>query len=734
MELLAPAGNLANFQAALHAGADALYVGAPGLNARNLAKDLSLEQIGAMINGAHQCGKKLYVALNSLMRETDLPLLLETLAFFEVVRPDGLIIQDLGILNLVSRHFPFLPLHSSTLMTVHNRAGAALFSDLGFSKVVIAREYTLKEISRLVKQSNVDVEVFIHGAMCFSYSGLCLFSSYLGGKSGLRGRCVQPCRRKYSIEGRSKPGSGSKGQTRYLFSMNDLNGLEMVSELLKIGVSSLKIEGRLRSSTYVANIVKAYRMVIDEGTDPNPRTLQKASSLVRSAMGRKTSTGYFSSPQPVDAITSYHSGNIGTHLGRVENLTFIDGDIRLTLKPKRPFNIGDRVRLHFEKSGKREGFTVTRLFNHRGMVEQATKKTPISIGLPNKIDSSLLKGPIEVYLVDTKADTETSIQVNHDHISPLLLEKAQRKVIRSRVQQLSRGLFSNPKAKLVSGRPVTTKRRRERRSGGEIWLRVETSKQILGKQLFIPDRYIINFDKRNLAAAGELKRFLGRNMRSLIWSLPPILNDANFEKVKHSIQLLTKSGFRTFQIAHLSQLTLFEHLRVQLFGDYSLNIMNSQALDYISRLDFRGVQLSMEMSKEVMRSCIEGYTLSRSNTAGDTERQQNIQLGLTIYGAPPLFISRITNKQLPYGKVFTSPKQEQFFIEKKEGYSVTRSVKPFSLLPYRRELERMGVDYMVVDLSGIKPGKKIMQELKNRIEGKGKLQKLPTFNYLGTLE
>ena len=153
-----------------------------------------------MINSAHKRGKKLYVALNSLAREADLPLLLETLAFFEVVRPDGLTIQDLGILHLVSRHFPSLTLHGSTLMTVHNKAGVSLFSDLGFSKVVIAREYTLKEIGRLVNQSNIDVEVFIHGAMCFSYSGLCLFSSYLGGKSGLRGKCVQPCRRKYSAK------------------------------------------------------------------------------------------------------------------------------------------------------------------------------------------------------------------------------------------------------------------------------------------------------------------------------------------------------------------------------------------------------------------------------------------------------------------------------------------------------------------------------------------------------
>ena len=206
MELLAPAGNFETFHAALDAGADAVYVGAPGLNARNLAKDLSLDQIGSMILTAHDRGRKVHVALNSLAREQDLPRLLETLAYFETVTPDALIIQDLGIVNLVMDHFPSLEIHGSTLMAIHNLAGVQALASLGFSRVVIAREYTVKEIERLIRQSPIEIEVFVHGAMCFSYSGLCMFSSYLGGKSGLRGKCVQPCRRKYSLRSTGKSG------------------------------------------------------------------------------------------------------------------------------------------------------------------------------------------------------------------------------------------------------------------------------------------------------------------------------------------------------------------------------------------------------------------------------------------------------------------------------------------------------------------------------------------------
>ena len=228
MELLAPAGNIENFHAAIEAGADAVYVGAPGFNARNLARDLRLEEIGAMIRLCHDRGKKLYVAANSILLEKDLPLVIETLALLETLGPDALIVQDLGLIHLVRRYFPRLKLHASTLMTAHNSQSVRFLAGLGCQRVVLARELTIKEIAAIRSRSEVELEVFIHGAMCFSYSGLCLFSSFLGGKSGLRGRCVQPCRRAYGTSGKGgkggKSGRGASGGA-YLFSMNDLDGL-----------------------------------------------------------------------------------------------------------------------------------------------------------------------------------------------------------------------------------------------------------------------------------------------------------------------------------------------------------------------------------------------------------------------------------------------------------------------------------------------------------------------------
>ncbi len=301
-ELLAPAGSINVFEGAIEAGADAVYIGAPALNARALSKDFTLAEIAAMIDFAHKRGVKLYLAANSLLKENEIPQTLETLAMLEALKPDALIIQDLGVYHLCKKHFPQLRLHASTLLGAHNSLGVRQFKNMGFKRVVLARELTVKEINSIAGTSNVELEVFIHGALCFSYSGLCLFSSYLGGKSGLRGRCVQPCRRRYQWKQQGeKPG--------YYFSMNDLSGIDLIHKLQKAGVSSFKIEGRLRSAHYVSSVVKAYRMVID-ADEGDRKVLANARELLDQAMGRKTSQGYFSTAQPKDLISPYHSGNI----------------------------------------------------------------------------------------------------------------------------------------------------------------------------------------------------------------------------------------------------------------------------------------------------------------------------------------------------------------------------------------------------------------------------------------
>lgn len=736
MELLAPAGNTVNFLAAMEAGADAVYVGAPAMNARNLARDLSMEEIYAMVDYCHANGKKIYLAANSLIREQDLSQTIKTLATLEALHTDGLIVQDLGLVRLIREYFPEIPLHASTLLSANNSLSMRGFAELGFERVVLARELTLKEIEIISNKTDLEIEVFVHGAMCFSYSGLCLFSSFLGGKSGLRGKCVQPCRRHYSYgdqgkaKGKNKQSSkSSKG--KYLFSMNDLSGLEIVPDLQKIGVASLKIEGRLRSANYVSHIVQAYRLVMDAEPAQFPHALAEAEKLKDFAMGRNTSSGYFLTPQPADAITPHHSGNMGDFLGRLGAAKPFDGRLYAKLSLKTILAKGDRVRLHAEPSGDRFAFTVKELRMENKEVEQATAGSKVQLLVP-EWEHLLNSKHIDVYRVDVKQAGRVKKEklLSFESCRDALQEIYQ--INKTAVDQLLEEAAPVLEADEIPG--ITRRPRTSGKKGGksskkeklplEFWLRMDQARTLLGKLPFVPDRFLLPVTKENVALTGQLKGYLGRRMRDLTWCLPAIVFESEQNRLQKQVQQLIRSGFRSFQLGHITQFTYFGKERVYLSSDFTVNLMNSQAVRLIEEGGMEYAQLSIESDRRIITEL----------TARMRRRHSDVKLGMTVYGAPALFTARLDPDHFNYNKTVNSPKQEQFSLIKKDNVTTTVPVRPFSLLPYLYDLKGAGLDYAVIDLSNMSAGRKQLEELAGRISGGGKFSKLPTFNYLGTLE
>jgi len=736
MELLAPAGNTVNFLAAMEAGADAVYVGAPAMNARNLARDLSMEEIYAMVDFCHSNDKKIYLAANSLLREQDLPQAIETLATLDALQTDGLIVQDIGLVRLIREYFPEIPLHASTLLSANNSMSMQGFSELGFERVVLARELTLREIEIISTKTDLEIEVFVHGAMCFSYSGLCLFSSFLGGKSGLRGKCVQPCRRHYSYseqgKGKNRGKNSSKtAKGKYLFSMNDLSGLEVVPDLQRIGVSSLKIEGRLRSANYVSHIVQAYRLVMDASPDSFPQALAEAEKLKDFAMGRSTSSGYFLSPQPLAAITPHHSGNMGDYLGRLGAAKPFAGKLYAKLTLKSVMAKGDRLRLHAEPSGERFAFTVKELRLGNAEVNEAGSGNKVQILVP---DWKYLSGSkhIDVYRVDVKQ------AVGNKKITMLSHEKLCQKLreIRQKNSTAIKQLLENavPALEQYAIVAITRKPRNTGKKGGksskkeklplEFWFRTDQAKTLLGRMPFVPDRFLLPVTRENIALTGQLKSYFGRRMRDLTWCLPAIVFESEQNKLKKQVQQLIRAGFRSFQLGHITQFTYFGRERSYLSSDYTINLMNSQAVRLIKEGGMEYAQLSIESDRKIITELI----------ARTKEQHSTIKLGLTVYGAPALFTARLDPEHFNYNKTVNSPKQEQFSLIKKDNVTATVPVRPFSLLPYLYDLKGAGLDYAVVDFSNMHCSKKLLEEVAGRLTGSGKFSKLPTFNYLGTLE
>ncbi len=744
MELLAPTGNIENFHAAIQAGADAVYIGAPGINARNLSRDLSLAEIWAMIDFAHERNRKVYLAANSLILEKDIVPLIDTLTMLQAFRPDALIVQDLALFRLIRTYFPDLSLHASTLMGACNRDIVRSFSAMGCERIVLSRELTLKEIIDINAATETDLEVFVHGAMCYSFSGLCLFSSYLGGKSGLRGRCVQPCRRGYTWKGqgskkKSGPGHGGGGGS-YLFSMNDLAGFAAVSALKDAGIASLKIEGRLRSANYVAKIVEAYRIVIDAGPAERQQAIVKAEQLAEEAMGRKTSAGYFFSPQPQEAITPHQSGNTGLHLGsftaiRQENDRLM-GEIRL----KYGVNTGDRLRLHLEATGERKGFTLHALQSGAKEIETAEAGRTVKLQLPGD-QEQILTSRVELLKLDHASVSGKKIfsgKILGEYRDAMETVRRKKKKNVSALQKYLVDQSQQSQQADTSGAPGrsvrhTSKKGGKRTTGLELWLRTDSWKVVTGRLAFNPDIYLLNIDKAMLSQSGHIKRFLGNRSRNVVWALPPVLFDKDLGRWKKQLNLLVRSGFKNFQLGHISQQSLFGRERVHLYGDYTLNLANSQAIDGVSSFGLEAAQVSLEMDRLALKAMLDGY---KKQTEGERTHgpQKKIRLGITVYGAPPLFTSRLSGNHFQFNKNLVSPKNEEFYLKRMGGMVVTVPKRPFSLLPYLTELQSIGFDYVIVDLSLMSRSEKEMNELAARISNSGKYGKLPTFNYLGTLE
>ena len=262
MEILAPAGNEQSLIAAVRSGADAVYLGTGAFNARRNADNFRDNSLSEAVNYCHGRGVKVYVTLNTLIRDEELPAFLTAAREVAEAGPDGVIVQDLAVVRVLKTICPDFPLVGSTQMSVHNGAGVRALEDMGFSRVVLARELTLEEIKRIRMETKAELETFVHGALCMSVSGMCYYSAMMGERSGNRGLCAQPCRLNASCNGRP-----------YALSLKDMSFIPRVRELEEAGVCSVKIEGRMKRPEYVAAAVTAVRAAL-EGKEPDMATLQ----------------------------------------------------------------------------------------------------------------------------------------------------------------------------------------------------------------------------------------------------------------------------------------------------------------------------------------------------------------------------------------------------------------------------------------------------------------------------
>jgi U32 family peptidase len=764
-ELLAPAGSLEAFFAAMEAGADAVYLGLRDFSARAKAKNFSLGDLPGVLAYAHQRQRKVYVTLNTLVKERELPALVETLAELEAQGVDALILQDMAVWRLARQHFPGLELHSSTQMTVHNAAGVRMLERMGFTRAVLARELSLAEIAAIRAQTTMELEHFIHGALCFCFSGQCYFSSWLGGKSGNRGRCAQPCRRRYRY----------RQEEGYYFSTNDLSAVDLLPELAAAGICSFKIEGRMKSAEYVSSVVGAYRMTLDAGNKERPEAARQARELLKRSFGRMPTKGFLPGGQPTDIATPSLKGATGRFLGEIS----AERDGTITFRSRDPLHLGDRLRVQPRSDQAGTAFTIKELLLGKRPVKAtiagATVTVPSSFKGVFRIGDTVFKVSSEqaftlsdaagrrrlaaapalvtpVCLTISLADDSLRVLASTGDLelerrypvvafaaesSPLntatlhgVFEKTGEEpfvlqelvaadlppvvIPPSRLKEIRRAFYRDLRQVLEEQRRLA---RRHRLTAAQTALLPATPPRGGGRrEVTVAGRDLRDSSLLSDAAVDRLllplqpgpelarsARRLARQKQQIVWDLPFILFDARWPDFRHAVQLLAGFGFTRFRLNNLGHFPLFDGLEgLHLTTSYRLFSLNSQALLTWRELGASTAELYIEDERDNVRDLL--------------ARDAGIAPAMPVYGRIPLITSRIAIRGVRPDPPVLSDRSEAYRVESRGGLTILSSATDFSLLGRMADLQSLGCSNFLVDLAHLDPcspaGRKILESLK----------------------
>ncbi|MCY1635270.1 peptidase U32 family protein [Marinifilum sp. D737] len=520
-ELLLPVGNPEMFHAAVKGGADAVYLGLRQFNARGRASNFTSSQLLALIKIARKNNIKVYLTLNTVIKNEELPDLLDTLNLIQKTGIDAIIIQDWGVYHLVKKHFPKITIHASTQMAHHNSLGAIYCKSKDFERVVMARELTLPELKEIRKKSDIELEIFMHGALCYSFSGMCLFSSFLGGSGANRGLCAQPCRRFYET-GKEKS---------YVFSLKDNQAVDVLPELMKMGVESIKIEGRLKPAEFVYNVSRAYRKVIDNND------LKTAKEILAYDMGREK-TGYFLAGNVNKAITE--NTNTGILIGTVEKRSRNS----VIFTSSHEIQMGNRIRFK-QKNGEPQKAVKVKEFKELG------------------------KGTYQLEIGNVVAEKGDQV-----YLAGMMQEKFPNK-FREEGKPLKANMHRTEKAKILNSLGKKNIPQKE-----QIYVRIDSLAWLRKVNLNELNYLILNLKKTEWEELKWDVPFLQKNANKLIIELPKFIQEKDLEFYKQLCKKAMRNGYQNFMLSHLSQKLLLPN-KARISCNENVYLFNDAAIAHL---------------------------------------------------------------------------------------------------------------------------------------------------------
>ncbi|MDR2747569.1 MAG: U32 family peptidase [Treponema sp.] len=691
VELLAPAGSPETLNAAAAEGADAVYLGLKNFNARMRSANFSYSQFESALKSLHAMGRKIYVTVNTVFEQREADRMYQLLKYLSGLGPDGIIVQDFGAASMARECFPSLKLHASTQMNIAGARGANALSKYGFSRVVLARELSLEELRDCRANTNMELEVFVHGALCVSASGLCLFSSYLGGKSANRGMCTQACRRYYHRD----DGGG------YYFSPGDLQLIRRLPELAAAGVSALKIEGRMKSAEYVGTVVSAYRLVLDAmaaGLEEEKlgEKIEEASVILRNDFARVKTEFYFAgvlgnpSPEP-GWLNPSRDGGTGIPLGAILKVRG-SGAGRRGLLPAGPLSPqqGDSVRLHSADDSGRQ--------SHKIAAAEAPEDTEGTwISIPDGF------GPGDrVYLIQTKSMSKRYPPV-----------------------------ISGPASRRLPGRDMAPEKilgPRDKKNAGAglllpegFYVAVPRVEDLYMLQSSRPIRVLLNLTRRNaaklLGKGGQKKEVLPFNKGEIILRLDPYFPQGDEGFLGETLGALLADGYRQFMLNNPGHFSCFRGAvdsgntaagsgdRKAALPAGGINTGLRQGAGSLGLIAGPYLYTFNRWAASFVTSLGAGYLVSplennRQNLEKTIDPSYRHRVFITVFARPPLFRIRSSLGNLYNFDRFFDSQEEEFRLSSGEEGTLVYPQQPFSIVDKIPFLREAGFNRFILDLCG----------------------------------
>lgn len=550
-ELLAPAGSLMALKAAIEGGADAVYIGGSAFNARINAKNFTVDELKEGISLAHAYGVKVYIAANTLIFEREREDYLRSAEAAYLSGADALIVADVGMALELKKRIP-IELHASTQLSGHNVAAAEELARMGFSRMVCAREMPSGDIREFCRRSPIEAEVFVHGALCVCTSGQCLFSSIVGGRSGNRGECAQPCRLPYST---------SKSKQAYPLSLRDLSLAEHLNELREAGVASLKIEGRMKSPEYVRDVTRIWRRLLDESRNASPADMRELAKIF--SRGGFTD-GYYT--RRIDSkmlgIRSPDDKKQTSELAVFEKITKkLPLDLSLTMKSGQPVSLTAKTDL--------ASATVT------GPIPEPALNAPLSAEAVGRSISKLGATPYELRSLNIELDGSLMLPVS-------ALNALRRSAIDALAPKINRSEAD------FTPVPLTALKNCRPRTRSAVFYEpssIPESAKDFFELIFVP---LERLSEANGLANGVM--------------LPEVIFDSQLEAVEKLLDLARKSGIEHALVGNIGHLALAKRFGFKLHGDLRLNATNPSSVAYFESLGFDDIILSPELSLAQLRT------------------------------------------------------------------------------------------------------------------------------------